>query len=118
MLYHAGRVSKSQDDTDQVLRRARPGLQRFSASAYRGWRYAVWRRELGMTIQRAVYSASIENPSGEQAAHLRDFRSLEQARRAAEKWIDVACRTQDAWIPRRAAEREFRPTGSSRDAPR
>jgi hypothetical protein len=58
-----------------------------------------------MTIPRMAYSASIENPSGDHAADLRDFRSLAQARQAAEKWIDAACRSQDMWVPRRVVDR-------------
>ncbi len=95
----------------------RPGVQIFSDREHLGYSYRLGRRKLGLTIRRVQYSASILYPDGRAAAFLENYRNLEAARQAAERWIeqqvsrDQARSGQRRGIPR---SKQKRPGDASR----
>ncbi|OHB78427.1 MAG: hypothetical protein A2W31_10185 [Planctomycetes bacterium RBG_16_64_10] len=83
----------------KFVKRSRAGVQRFSGLEYRGFWVEVWRRPVGLAVQRALYSASVSRPEGERVAYLTDFGTAERARLAAQTWIDRQLHNQSSWGP-------------------
>ena len=100
MLFQRSYVRREKNPSGKFVQHDRPGVQRFSQQSYHGWKFDIWRRNSGVVVKRVHYSASIRGPKGERAAYLIDFRTSEQARQAAESWIDEARKMRDPWGPR------------------
>lgn len=79
------------------LQRVPPlGVQQFSEQAYRGFRFQIGRRTLGLTVKRAIYSVAIHEVDGPDSCYLTDLTSLEAAREAARAWIEEHSRASTA----------------------
>lgn len=74
----------------KFVSRPRMGVQRTAGTSYRDWTYEFVSHQTGTSVRRTCYHVSIRDPLGISAEYLRDFPSLEQAREAAEHWIDCA----------------------------
>jgi hypothetical protein len=65
-------------------------LERFGPYVQGEFSYEIWRRKTGLTVSRAVYSASIRGPHGMPAAHFADLASRQAAVEKAQQWITDA----------------------------
>jgi len=96
------------------------GVQQFSDQAYRGFRFQIGRRTLGVTVKRATYSVAIRQADGPDSGYLTDLPSLEAAHAAARAWIDerhkaAGTSARKPWPPllTQARARQQRPATSS-----
>ena len=97
MLFFRNHAHAKHDPSPKVVRPGRTGLERFSKRKYREFEFGVWRRRLGVSVRRVVYTVSITGPMGENLTYLFYYATVEKAAEAACQWIDRAACSPDPW---------------------
>ena len=64
------------------------GVHRIDNHGYKLHKYEISSRQVGMTVKRTTYSATILGEVGERLTFLTDLPSSLAAKKAAEAWID------------------------------
>jgi hypothetical protein len=64
------------------------GLHRIDNHGYKKHKYEINSRQVGLTVKRTTFSATITNEFGERLTFLTDMPTSVAAQKAAEAWID------------------------------
>ena len=97
MLFFRSYARPGRGRSSKVVKPSRPGLERFSKRKHREFEFEIWRRRLGVSVQRVAYSVSISGPLGEEHAYLFYFSTADKAAEAARSWIDRSAPSRDPW---------------------
>ena len=87
-LWYANNSGPRYADKGKFHRRPKTGIAPLESEVHRGWSYQFTTHQIGTSVRRKTYSATIFDTDGHRVEHLRGFSSLEQAGTAAREWID------------------------------
>lgn len=103
-LWHAPNT-QSNSNRGKFERRPRLGLDRHSALEHRGWRFQLIQRRAGASIQRAMFSVSVQNESGVIRVYLSGYPTAAAACAAARERIDQMCAAEQVAMANRRQSR-------------